>query len=62
MQFYSISAASSQTGPRKAPERRFGAFQPLARKLVPGRFQKAVGNANLKMSLGASAALNPKRA
>ena len=40
--FWSISAASSQIGPRMPPEGRFGAFQPPAHKLAPGGLQNAV--------------------
>jgi hypothetical protein len=40
--FWSISGASPQSGPRKPPEGRFGAFQTPARKVVPGGLQRVV--------------------
>ena len=40
--FWNISSPSAQSGPRKHPEGRFGAFQAPARKVVPGSTQRDV--------------------
>ena len=40
--FWSISGASAESGPRRPPEGRFGAFQAPARTVAPGGLQRVV--------------------